>query len=218
VHPRIAPLLQRRKALRRKARKHGRRKCAVKVRTVCAFRSNTKARKHDGTKARLWRRAALTLRESLESGTLAAEPMIRGSLTGVARPRNTKPANKGGPCPGKAGEYRDLSNPILPENSIRRKPIFRPSGALSETVRAPSVGLDPERRSYAPEDIWDGSRPARQKHESETASSGSRHDASRREGRPLRRRLRQGVRRALRAAHWFSQRKVRALLSFVQSH
>jgi len=67
---------------------------------------------------------------------LMAKPLLPydfGQIVGAAR------------CPGKRGVSRSGSR-ILPENSIRCK---RPSSALigealSELVRAPSAGLDPE--------------------------------------------------------------------------
>ena len=37
----------------------------------------------------------------------------------LLEPRNTKPANEGGPVSRQAGEMSDLSNPHIPEISIR---------------------------------------------------------------------------------------------------
>jgi Helix-turn-helix domain len=51
--------------------------------------------------------------------------------------KQQNPPLRGGLVARRTGEYRDLSNPILPENLNRCKPIFLGcSGALSEIVRA----------------------------------------------------------------------------------
>jgi hypothetical protein len=53
-------------------------------------------------------------------------PLAIRAYFGERTPETQNPPMKAGRCPGKAGEYQGLSNLIFPENSIRRKPIFRP--------------------------------------------------------------------------------------------